>query len=170
MDSVVGLGDVLVSPAPNIVDIIAIDGALCAGKTTLARQLAERLGIPHIDLDDYLTKDQRCFVDALDLERLTQAIDASKGRTVVSGVCMLDVLRRINRSAGTLVYVKRMSGNRWADKNEIEGDEIEQIAAVLGQQASDNPIHLEVRGYHRQYQPQIHAKVVFQWDSRSRET
>lgn len=169
VDRIEGLKHALASRPSQADGVIAIDGALCAGKTTLARQVAPLLGVTHLDLDDFLAKDRRCFVGALDLERLTQAIDACERAPIVSGVCMIDVLSRIDRSAATLVYVKRMSGNRWADKNEIEGDEIEQIAAILGQQASDNPIHLEVRAYHREFQPQVRANVVFHWDSRPRE-
>ncbi|MBR1172990.1 hypothetical protein JQ617_03395 [Bradyrhizobium sp. KB893862 SZCCT0404] len=90
---------------------IGIDGMDGVGKSTLARELANRLGGSVISLDDYLTKRQNSYVLHIRCDDVKAAISASKLPTLIEGVCLLAVAQRCGFEVDALVYVRRISGN-----------------------------------------------------------
>lgn len=144
------------------ISLIAIDGVPGAGKSTLREQLAKDLGAGEVDLDDFLIRNQGKFVDALRMEDLAAALTSARRPIVASGICMLQVLHRLKREPDALIYVKRMAIWGWADADEVEGSQIEELAAISGLSDHEMVLELEVRAYHRQFMPQEVAQVVFE--------
>ncbi len=85
--------------------IIAIDGHLGAGKTSLANRLGRRHGLPVVHVDDYLQRGRRRYVAALRLADLADAIGRHGGRLIVEGVCLLDVLARLGAKPALHVFL-----------------------------------------------------------------
>jgi broad-specificity NMP kinase len=141
--------------------VITIDGWHGSGKSTLASDLANRMGAIHLDLDSFLIQDQRVFVEAIQYEQLQSAIEKSGNSLIISGVCMLEVLERVDVVPAHKIYVKRMTDWGWADQDEIEGQMLETVAAALGKQVSEFVLSLEVRTYHRSYMPHENADIAF---------
>jgi len=76
---------------------IAVDGIDCAGKTTLANQLARLLGATRISVDDYLRPAEEryrrgpespegYFLDSFDYDRFRRAVLATDGTVVADGI------------------------------------------------------------------------------------
>lgn len=141
--------------------IVTIDGWHGSGKSTLASNLANRIGAKHLDLDSFLIPDQRVFVEAIRYEQLQPAIDKASDSLIVSGVCMLEVLRRVDVVPDCKIYLKRMADWGWADQDEIEGQKLEIVAEALGKQVSEFALSLEVRTYHRNHMPHENADIAF---------
>ncbi|MFN9775432.1 MAG: hypothetical protein ACK54X_22790 [Burkholderiales bacterium] len=142
--------------------LIAVDGVTSAGKSTLRAQLCEALPeFTPIELDDYLVKDTGKYVDALRFDELSVRLESAP-RKVVSGVCVLLALRRFGLTPDVHIYVKRMAKWGWADRDEVEGEEIEELAQAVGVSAADFSLHLEVRAYHRGVAPQRVADIVLE--------
>jgi hypothetical protein len=84
--------------------LIAIDGADCLGKTSLASWLAWQLGMPAVHLDLYMIDFGQWREDDL-----TRVIDARRGTgrpSIVEGVLALDALARVGQRPDFLVYVR----------------------------------------------------------------
>ncbi|MFT0733431.1 hypothetical protein [Ralstonia wenshanensis] len=82
--------------------LITFDGCMLAGKTGLMREIARRLEVQGLDLDDFVDRQQGVFVEALRLQELIAAIQqasAKSGVVLLSGICMLEVLERIGRES-----------------------------------------------------------------------
>ena len=75
--------------------IIAIDGDLGAGKTTLSESLKQKYGIRSVNVDDYLGDRRGEYVHALDLEGLKKSIVNGSSLVIVEGVCILDIFSKI---------------------------------------------------------------------------
>lgn len=142
--------------------LMAIDGAPGSGKSTLSVQLVQALDAHKVELDDFLIPDQGEFFGALRMHDLAAALTSPPGRIVVSDACIRKVLWHLHLKPDVLVYVKRIAIWRWADQDEIEGDQIKQISAVNGPNAEIPKLHFEVREYHQEFQPQIIADIVFE--------
>lgn len=74
--------------------LITFDGCMLAGKTKLMREIARRVGVQGLDLDDFVERQQGVFVEALRLQELTASIEqarANSGVVLLSGICMLEV-------------------------------------------------------------------------------
>jgi hypothetical protein len=142
--------------------IVAIDGLPGSGKSTLGEQVAAALGAQQVDFVDFLVKDQGEFVGALRTDELAVALTSPPGLVIASGVCMLQVLDRLDFKADVLVYVKRMAIWGWADEDEVVGDQLEELARLNGMSPDDLPLHLEVREYHREFVPHERADVVLE--------
>ncbi|MFM0085024.1 hypothetical protein P0D72_40165 [Paraburkholderia sediminicola] len=90
--------------------IIALDGCLNGGKTTLMKELGVRLSCRSIDFDDYVARGQGRYVAALRRNDLDAAIERALALSkvaVLAGVCMRAVLEQIGRRAAFNVYVQR---------------------------------------------------------------
>jgi hypothetical protein len=144
------------------IHLIAIDGTTGAGKSFLRNQLARALCAHELEFDEYLIRDREEFVRALKMKDLANALTQLQTPVVASGVCMLKVLQQLQIEPDVLVYVKRMAIWGWADHDEVEGDEIEELAAHIGLSTDDLQLHLEVRQYHRDFRPQHTADVIFE--------
>src|SRR4051794_23498229 len=72
---------------------IGFDGLDGVGKSTLAYEMARRLGGSVISLDDYLVEKQNGYVLHIRSDELNAAISASRLPILIEGVCLLAVAR-----------------------------------------------------------------------------
>jgi uridine kinase len=108
--------------------LITFDGCMLAGKTELMREIARRLRVQGLDLDDFVERQQGVFVEALRLQELTAAKEharAKSGVVLLSGICMLEALERIGRESNLTVYVQ-------ANNQDGTPDDIDLIGAETG--------------------------------------
>ena len=136
--------------------VIALDGWYSSGKSWLGRTVAFCAKRTWIDLDDLLKRDQRAYVDHLNLAQLQAEIDRGSG-IVISGVCMREVLSRIRPPATVHVYIKRMTRHGWAEEGEAEGKS-SSVDLIIPPSA----LELEVRRYHSAWRPHERADVIFE--------
>jgi len=163
--------------------LIGIDGIDGAGKSTLAEKLSGLLGLNHINLDDYAEKEKGTFVDFLDLNRLNDALNESQQAVIIEGICLLEVLSRIDRCADLLIYIKKMSSyGSWRDEDEFEiTEEIEEFihnqkqdlkefcmveAEIEGREFNEKEFSFpalreEIFRYHYKHSPHKRANVLF---------
>lgn len=157
--------------------VIGLDGTNGARKTTIASALAIELDLPLISLDDYLEKNQGSFIEHIKYEDLSQETQAEQ-RFIIEGVCLLEVLVKVNVQPDILLYVKRYQLELWADEQDLCVPE-EQLEEFLrkerdlaerlsGTQVEDNGSSLfdEIVRYHSKYRPQDRAHFVFRWNER----
>lgn len=132
--------------------LIAIDGYHAAGKSTIAREVAARLRVPCLHLDDFLVRNQGAFLECLRYEQLSLAL--CQRPVIVEGVCMLAVLRRLAVTADLFVYIRAAERLRPA-----------QAAAMASSDLSDRPhytgLSREVADYHRLFEPAQKADIVY---------
>ena len=141
--------------------LITFDGCMLAGKTGLMREIARRLGMQGLDLDDFVDRQQGVFVEALRLQELTAAIEQAHAKTgvvLLSGICMLEVLERIGRESNLTVYVQ-------ASNQEGMPDDIDLIGAETGRRPDliefFGELEDECFSYHARYRPCNGADVLF---------
>lgn len=141
--------------------MITFDGCMLAGKTKLMREIASRLGVQGLDLDDFVERQQGMFIEALRLQELTAAIEqarAKSGVILLSGICMLEVLERIGRESDLAVYVQ-------ANNQDNEPDDIDLIGAETGRRPEliefFGELEDECFSYHARYRPRNGADVLF---------
>lgn len=163
---------------------IGIDGVEGAGKSDLAVFLSGELGHPVLNLDDYLFQNQGGFVDFIDYPALSAAI-SSMPSLILSGVCLREVLERMQIDVDGHIYVKRMRNGLWADEDacvfpdgidaaiETMANNISMYSQSLdepGTSANDGEgesspyLATEVMKYHDSYSPQEIADLVFERD------
>ncbi|MET4297063.1 hypothetical protein ABIB06_007650 [Bradyrhizobium sp. LB8.2] len=97
---------------------IGIDGMDGVGKSTLAREMAKRLGGGVISLDDHLVKKQNGYILHIRCSDLKAAISASCSPILIEGVCLLAVARRCGFDVNVLVHVRRLRNNSGIWHNE----------------------------------------------------
>ena len=56
----------------------------------------------------------------------------------------------------------RMDATGWADRAEIEGNLLEELATVFGDGIATETLAAEVKMYHDRYRPQHNADIVFE--------
>lgn len=150
---------------------IGIDGVNRSGKSTLAKTIAELMKYQHINLDDFLVKKQGGFLDFLKYNEICESISGSKDY-IIEGVCLLDVLERVNTNIDCLIYVKKVKSGTWVDEHDclLDGDlekviEDRKYLIQLTNPSGDMPETLglaeEIMRYHKSYKPNIVADVVF---------
>lgn len=152
----------IINKLPSLPHVIAIDGVTLAGKSTLAARLAERLAGTHLDLDNFIERDQGAFIAALPEQLLLDAMKQSRLPLIVSGICSLAAQQKVGVRGAFQVYLKRVTETGWIDGEEVYGDLLDQIAEAYGKQPKDYRPAFEVREYHRQYRPDECADVVFE--------
>ena len=89
LDTVEALANVLEDMPQKA--LVTVDGTTSAGKSTLAAALATSIGAAHLDLDNFLIRDQNAFVEAIRINDLTNALGEA-GVVILSGICADAVL------------------------------------------------------------------------------
>lgn len=148
---------------------IGIDGADGVGKTTLARDIAKSIGFTHLNLDDFLEKNQGGFVHFIKYDDLRAK--AAQPTFVVEGVCLLEVLARARITIDALVYVKRYHLGYWPDECELEiAGPLEaflsrerELLARISEQADQGNLDLgeEIIRYHYEHRPHTKATLIY---------
>ena len=136
--------------------IIGIDGWTSAGKTSLAKRLAEITSGSKYDLDAALIADQCRYVDAIKLDEVRNAISSSNGILFLSGICLREILHRVGCPATAYIYVKRMAIWGWADEDEVNGTGLPEIRRSGGE-----GVRGEMRAYHKLWEPHLNADFEF---------
>lgn len=161
---------------------IGIDGVNGVGKSSLSAELAEALGLPTLDLDDYLFKNQGGFVPFIDYPALTAAL-SSMPSVILSGACLREVLVNSGSALDGHIYIKRMRHGLWADEDMCvfpEGIDaaietlsyyssmvsraLDDRSDLPGPTADESQPELseEIMRYHEQYEPHEIADLVYE--------
>ena len=138
--------------------IVMLDGCTAAGKTVLARDLAERLQAGVVDVDGYIDRHQDTFVGALRVDELKSATEgalARSGIVFVSGICARDVADRAGLAPVLFVYVKRKTlAGVMADMDILDAED--------GLFRRYRPgLEAEIAGYHRRRLPCHNADILY---------
>lgn len=153
---------------------IGVDGINGARKSSIAVVIAKDLQLELVSLDDYLQKNKGGYVEFLHYEDLMKKL-RSLDSFIVEGVCLLEVLDRIEISIDCLVYIKRYHLDMWADERELVVDlgsvedflvkEREIVAMLSGESDADGPsLEEDIIRYHSKYRPQDRADITYRWD------
>jgi hypothetical protein len=161
---------------------IGIDGTAGAGKTELAEALSQGLGLPVLDVTDYLHQNQGGYVDFIDYPALAAAMAAIPA-FILCGACLQQVLVNLGTALDGQVYVMRMRDGVWLDEEECvfpEGVEaaIESLVSnnamitqhfdepteYVGFERDDESLSLamEVMRYHAEFSPHETADAIYE--------
>lgn len=161
---------------------ISIDGIDGAGQAQAAEALAEELGFPVLDINDYLYRNQGGFVDFIDYAALNAAM-ATMPAYILSGVCMQEILSRVQTEVDGHIYIKRMQQGFWVDEEQcVFPDGVDAAIQTLSENFAaisrfmDEPVERMIEGgdeeaamltpevmrYHDSYQPQETADLLFE--------
>lgn len=98
--------------------LVGVDGWDGAGKTTLAGQIAKRIGGKVLSLDPYLEGHRGGYVPNLRVDEIQREVGSASGWLIAEGVCLLAAADRIGIRLQKLIYVKRMSPSGfWIDQD-----------------------------------------------------
>lgn len=161
---------------------IGIDGVKGAGKSHLADELSVLLGIPVLDVDDYLHQHQGGYVDFIDYPALATAL-RSMPALILNGVCLRQVLANVGMDLDGHVYVMRMRNGLWVDEHDcVFPDGVDAAIDALAEDAAmvssylDEPVEhvvverddesrqltFEVMRYHAEFLPHEEADVIYE--------
>jgi hypothetical protein len=141
--------------------IVAIDGFMGAGKSTLSFELAQLLNGFRVSLDSYVDRDLDVtdYVEKLRLAHLSRDLDNLVMRfpcLVIEGIRVLDVLQRAGHSPSTRVYVKRLSSlGIWHDGHHLENFE-------AGTDVPEGWLRRDELSYHSRRRPHLHAQIFYE--------
>ncbi|NUU38177.1 hypothetical protein [Pseudomonas sp. C2B4] len=148
---------------------IGIDGIDGAGKSTLAQEISGSLGLPCISLDSFLLKKMGGYVEYIDYSKLKATLEKLEGY-IVEGVCLRQVLRRIQLAPAVNIYIKRVQHEFWSDEAQLDISEpvdavlsrAREIASMFSSSpVSDLGLVEEVIRYHAEFRPHDHADVTY---------
>lgn len=102
----------------NQFNLIAIDGYDHEGKSSLAKKISSNLEITIIELDtsDYLQKNNGGYIDWIKYDHLKEELEKSQRDNksiIVEGICVLEILKKINFSPSIHIYTKKLIGGKW---------------------------------------------------------
>ena len=110
--------------------VVALDGFMQSGKSTVSLRLASALPAELISLDTFVdsSRDAPSYIGMLNMEDLASSVgDAVKRGTTVllEGICMLDALDALGIEPDLTIYVKRISPmGLWQDGFHFEDFEM----------------------------------------------
>lgn len=113
--------------------IIAIDGELGAGKTTISNELSKLYGYPCIHLDDYLKRGQRQFINALNLNNVKAVLTRAKRPVIIEGVCILEALGLLGATPDVHIFLKTVHDKSKYKKSSIVTEVDQYINAYNAQ-------------------------------------
>ena len=123
--------------------IIAIDGDLGAGKTTLSESLKQKYGIRSVNVDDYLEGRRGEYVPALDLEGLKKSIENGSFPVIVEGVCMLDIFSKIGIEPEVHIFVEKPKRSDYKSEYPIVAEVGDYINTSEALKKSDEVVVME---------------------------
>jgi hypothetical protein len=109
------------------------------------------------------------YVKHIDYPKLKPTLEKLEGY-VVEGVCLHQVLRRIQLAPVAKIYNKRMQYGVWSDENELNiGEPVDAVltrAREVASLFSSSPVSNlglaeEVIRYHAELRPHDHADVIY---------
>ncbi|MGY2441576.1 hypothetical protein [Pseudomonas sp. SDO52101_S400] len=148
---------------------IGIDGIDGSGKSTLAGEISKALGLPCISLDAFLKEDPDGYVDSMNYVELRAALEGLDGY-VVEGICLIQVLQRIQLTPAASIYIKRLRHGHWSDETQLDIHEPVEVALVRARELaslfSTKPVDNlglaeEVIRYHAEFRPHHMANVTY---------
>lgn len=153
--------------------LLGMDGADGHGKSTLARNLAERLHGIVIHVDEYLERDKKTYVEHVDVASLQRAIDEA-GRqhslVIVEGVCLGAVMERMQVEPDAVIFVQKL-GQRGllSDHHLFDGRDVDKHVADMNRALAAwkggrvPAFAIEVMRYIHDREPHRTAQVLYRW-------
>ncbi len=162
------------------IKVLGIDGNDGVGKTTLASEIAEKLGLTHIEVDKYLVKDSNGYLKFLDLEKLKADINKNAGKKIIiEGVMLYAVLEQIDFKVDEVIYVaKNPFLYDWLDEYsgkfvglsfdeiiKLEEESVNLVNNIINPNSKPykmDGFRLEVYEYSYKFRPWEKADIIFE--------
>lgn len=122
--------------------VIAIDGELGAGKTTLSNELSNMCEISVIHVDHYLTNGQNQYVAAVKSDELKEAIQNAALPIIVEGVCLLSILSLIEVKPVLHVFIYRGGDSDYKRNNGVVDEIANYITESQAPSKADKVIYM----------------------------
>lgn len=168
------------------IKIITIDGKDGSGKSTVANELCLDQRFVHVNLDDsrYLDTKKGGYVDYIKNDTLLKDIQKNQGKIIIlDGICILEIMSRINQIPDLKIYVKKTDKNgHWYDGldfdysrdpediiQESENDTKKFMELEMVMDGKKYPkyeyyesIFHELIRYHHNYTPDLNSDIVYE--------
>lgn len=143
--------------------VIAIDGDTGTGKSNLSYFIGSKLAIKVINFDDFVSPKQDCYVNAMNLGILRQLISLFYRikPLVVEGVCLIEILEKLNIQYDILIYAREVSettGN-WSASYRLDIEDENILKRVLNECRGAD---VDIVKYHYKYRPFEKADYIYQ--------
>jgi adenylate kinase family enzyme len=135
--------------------LIVFDGRPLAGKSHLARTLAQRLGCTFVDADSFLDRKTGKFLAALRIDELRRAIEAGAPLVLLSSVCARQVIERLGLPVAAIVWIEHASLVRLDQMRRDFYDHDENADSI-----EEDPFYEEVEAYIASYDARRRPDVV----------
>jgi adenylate kinase family enzyme len=89
--------------------LIGIDGANSSGKSSLAKEIIEKIGGTHIEVDDHLSTppNGRTYLQQVKFDELKKTIQNAQPPVIVDCFVLMDVLERLNMRPDLTLFCDR---------------------------------------------------------------
>lgn len=94
--------------------LIGIHGANASGKSSLAREISQKINGVHIEVDDHLSTpaNGRAYLQQVKFDEIKQAIQNADPPVIVDCFILMDVLEKLDMQPDLTLYCQRhMEGN-----------------------------------------------------------
>lgn len=148
--------------------IISIDGVDGVGKSSLAQKMSDESNLQHLEIDNYIQKQQGGYIDHIDYSLLTksirQFINAKQG-IVLEGVCVQQVLKKINLASTVKIYIRMIDEyGLWMHQMLLFPPDKSADEVIAERKAKRFPLgHMEdIIRYHYTFKPYESADYIFE--------
>ena len=155
----------------NCGSLVAIDGLLGSGKSTLSEALSAALPAVHVSVDEFVAEDCGTYLAHVHNSELSARVHAElrvANVVLLDGICCAAVLDQLELLSDFRIYVARLDNSgEWSDgelftRGLTEAQAIEQEEVLVAPLGRFSDLRREIIHYHFAFRPWERADVLYE--------